>query len=296
MTDRIIRTKRKKQWAIIDKKIIDDKNLSWRALGMLTFILSLPDDWILNLAHLQNCGERRSGMKRDATRSIMRELIASGYIIRVRSRNEYGQFIGRYYFVFEEPIRDPVELERVEEKLSAEMKSSPWPENPSTGFPAAAEPASGAPEPADPTLHNTNTAHNTNTKEIGSPNFWDAETPCSSVTEIIFPQLPPKEMQTAKNMITGLDLAQDIVDEWAGIIATGKIRINRLGCLRGIITKAQENKFRLELGIQIQAKRIQAKEHEMRAIYSEELQPNLPPADPNNSFVRRLKSIQDRSN
>ena len=41
----IIRQKRKKRFSIVDNKVIEDKRLSFKARGLLIYMLSKPDDW-----------------------------------------------------------------------------------------------------------------------------------------------------------------------------------------------------------------------------------------------------------
>ena len=81
----------------IDKRPLRDKNLSWKAKGLLSYLLSLPDDWKVYVNELKN----HSKDGRDSTRSAIEELLKAGYMIRNRVHNSDGTFAGYDYTVFE---------------------------------------------------------------------------------------------------------------------------------------------------------------------------------------------------
>lgn len=63
------------QYVVIDKRGLRDTGLSWKAKGVLCYILTLPDDWEVNLSELH----RHSRDGRESTASGFHELIAAGY-------------------------------------------------------------------------------------------------------------------------------------------------------------------------------------------------------------------------
>lgn len=91
-------SKKKTNFTVIDNTGIQDKELSWKAKGLLCYLISLPDDWEINISDLKS----RSKDGRDSTSAGIQELIENGYIIRQSFRNEGGQFIYTYT-VFEVP-------------------------------------------------------------------------------------------------------------------------------------------------------------------------------------------------
>ena len=115
------------------------------------------------------------------------------------------------------------------------------------------------------------------------------------VSDLVFPSdlLPAEQSQSEQNICTLTDPkeAQQILDEWSGIISAGKIRSSKLGCLRGLIKKAQAGDFTLELGQKISAARktkwqLAAREEKAKA------QPPLPaPTDDNNPLVQRITAL-----
>lgn len=79
----IIRTEhnRENPYVQIHKKMLEDPELSWAAKGLLTYLLSRPDNWKISVEHLAKiyCGDAR-GNGEKAIRSIVKELIKLGYI------------------------------------------------------------------------------------------------------------------------------------------------------------------------------------------------------------------------
>lgn len=104
MTDsngaRILRRRRDRRFSIIACDPIEDRRLSWEALGVLAFLLSKPDDWETHPAHLTRY--RPGG--RDRMRRVLSELRKAGYLVLIRDRDpETGRVRGSYYEVIETP-------------------------------------------------------------------------------------------------------------------------------------------------------------------------------------------------
>jgi hypothetical protein len=77
MTDTvIIKRKVKRDFTTLPNDLIRDSRLSWGALGLLVYILSLPDDFKLRLVHLS----KQKACGRDATRARAKELEEAGYL------------------------------------------------------------------------------------------------------------------------------------------------------------------------------------------------------------------------
>lgn len=102
-TNTIIRvSKRDCPYVIVDKTALNDNRLSWKAKGLLCYLLSLPDDWKINLRELTT----HSSDGRDSTQSALNELIKFGYCVKERVRDEKGRFAGYMYTVYERPIEN----------------------------------------------------------------------------------------------------------------------------------------------------------------------------------------------
>ena len=81
-----------------------DKSLSMKAKGLLTIMLSLPEEWdytIKGLAALSADG-------RDSIANTIRELENHGYVKRHQSRGEKGTFAQNEYWIYEMPQEDSV--------------------------------------------------------------------------------------------------------------------------------------------------------------------------------------------
>lgn len=84
----IYRVVKKQNFVVLDKAFLNDGQLSWKAKGLLAYMLSLPDDWHFRLADLAT----RSKCGREATASILAELIEAGYLQKVQKRAKDGKF------------------------------------------------------------------------------------------------------------------------------------------------------------------------------------------------------------
>ncbi len=91
--------KKTENFTILDNTLFKDETISWKAKGLLAYLLHLPNDWQIYLEDLKN----RSTDGIDSTRSAMNELIEKGYIVRQELR-ELGKFKGYEYTVLEKPI------------------------------------------------------------------------------------------------------------------------------------------------------------------------------------------------
>ena len=98
-----IRITKQKNFSIISNKHLNDFNLSFKAKGILTYLLSKPDDWTLYVTQLIKSS--REG--REAVYSGINELVQAGYIIKQQKRNHAGQMAGIEYLVIENPGDKP---------------------------------------------------------------------------------------------------------------------------------------------------------------------------------------------
>ena len=83
----IIRIEKKERpFVQVDKECINQKNLSFKAKGLHTFLMSKPDDWTFYMTQLETV----STDGKDSLRSAMKELEDAGYVRRTRHRNKNG--------------------------------------------------------------------------------------------------------------------------------------------------------------------------------------------------------------
>ncbi|MGY3188975.1 DnaD domain protein [Lysinibacillus sp. TE18511] len=120
----IFRVQKKDNYVVLDKGFLNDNRLSWRAKGLLAYMLSLPNDWLFSISDLAI----RSKCGRDTTANIIKELTNAGYIHKEQGRTNIGKFGKMDLLVFEAPQAAPFTENQVTENPLTE---SPLTENPS---------------------------------------------------------------------------------------------------------------------------------------------------------------------
>ena len=96
-----------------------DKRLSWKAKGLLSTMLSLPEDWNYTIEGLASLSD--DGVK--ATNSGLAELERCGYLIRKQLRNDRGHFVMMEYTIYEQPMEQETQSEPEEEIAEPIMDS-----------------------------------------------------------------------------------------------------------------------------------------------------------------------------
>lgn len=93
-----IQKNKENPYVMINKQMAQDSNLSWKARGLMMYLLSLPDDW--NIYESELVKHATDG--RDSTKAGIKELIDKGYIVRSeRRRDEKGRLKEYNYDVHE---------------------------------------------------------------------------------------------------------------------------------------------------------------------------------------------------
>ncbi len=81
----IKRARKRQNFTIVSNDVYADETLSFQAMGLLSYLLSKPDDWEVSVAHLQNVTKNTAKRTaRDGIYSILNELIATGFCTRSR--------------------------------------------------------------------------------------------------------------------------------------------------------------------------------------------------------------------
>ncbi len=91
--------KRESPYVQIDKRPLEDPRISWRAKGILAYLLSKPDGWSVRMENVLKHGTEG----RDAVASAMKELQSAGYAWIATSRNPDGSLAGKTWIISEEP-------------------------------------------------------------------------------------------------------------------------------------------------------------------------------------------------
>ena len=103
----IIRVQHTKDYTVMANFHLRDRNLSLKAKGVMSFMLSLPDTWDFSMEGLAICS--KDGV--DSVRSALKELEDSGYLVRSRARDEKGKVGKAIYDLYEKPALEKPILE-----------------------------------------------------------------------------------------------------------------------------------------------------------------------------------------
>lgn len=101
----VMRVHKNKNYTVMSNNHFKEKKMSLKAKGLLSLMLSLPDDWdysVKGLATLSKDGK-------DSVMSALKELEEFGYLKRTKIINKFGHFKGYDYDIFECPIQPKTE-------------------------------------------------------------------------------------------------------------------------------------------------------------------------------------------
>ena len=108
--------KKKTDFTVISNVFLRDERLSLKSKGLLAYVLSLPNDWVLYVSELAN--HHKDGTS--AIYSAFKELTDLGYVRRKRERID-GKLGGIDYIISETPILENLNVENLnQENLNQE--------------------------------------------------------------------------------------------------------------------------------------------------------------------------------
>ena len=128
----VFRVEKSRGYTVMSNHHLRNKELSLKAKGLLSQMLSLPEDWDYTLAGLSHINRESI----DAIRTAVWELEKAGYITRRQGRDEKGKMAAIEYTIYEQP--QPPSLENpILENLTTDK---PVLENPTTENPTSDNP------------------------------------------------------------------------------------------------------------------------------------------------------------
>ena len=131
----VFRIERTKDYTVMSNHHLRNHELSLKAKGLLSMMLSLPDDWNYTTRGLAKiCKE---GV--DAIGSALRELETAGYIVRNQLRDQQGRISDTEYVIYEKP--QPRQPETPRPDTAVPDTASPDTENPDMVKPDTEKPA-----------------------------------------------------------------------------------------------------------------------------------------------------------
>ena len=201
----VVKVNKSDGFTVMSNHHLRNSALSFKARGLLSFMLSCPPSWDFSVEGLQRCA--KDG--RDSINSGLNELEKAGYLIRQKVRDKNGSFAGIEYVLYELPqtvatsgkekeaVHEPLEKmdtgsgKSETQKMDADSENVinttfspstenpsmvkneqilPFTENPFTGNPSAGKPFTDKPLTENPQQINTNIINTKllNTKEINT--------------------------------------------------------------------------------------------------------------------------------
>ena len=212
----VFRVQKTKDFTVMSNHHLKNKDLSLRSKGLLSFMLSLPEDWDYSLKGLATLN--KEGI--DAIRSAINELEAFGYIERSRVRNEKGQLGENEYIIHELPI-------------SPEPKQTePTLENPTLDNPTLEKPTQEKPTLENPTQLNKDIL----SKEQSITDLSSTDSiPFHSLNPLPFAHgeaaTPPERKRTEAKSNSAVEIYREIIKdniEYDHLIQNCKIDKDRL--------------------------------------------------------------------
>lgn len=94
----VFRVVKTKNYTMMSNQHLKDKRLTLKAKGLMSVMLSLPENWDYTLRGLSAIS--KEGV--DAISEAVKELERSGYVIRNRKRDERGRLSGTEYLIYED--------------------------------------------------------------------------------------------------------------------------------------------------------------------------------------------------
>ncbi|HDI3132805.1 TPA: hypothetical protein PMB21_001479 [Vibrio cholerae] len=182
----IIRAKRERNFSVISNDVWADGCLSWQAMGMLSYILSKPDNWSISPSQLEGVTQgtaKKTG--REGVYNILKELKNAGFISTKKGADGSVE-----YTVFDHPV-----------------SAKPNQAKPKKVEPNTANPNEAKPNKAEPTLINTDLI--TNTDLVVSTDLVPSELETENCHEPALFEIPLKgKTQTRK-------ITKSEIDNWS---------------------------------------------------------------------------------
>ena len=149
----VFRIDKTKDYTVMANFHLRDKSLSLKAKGLLSLMLSLPEDWdytTKGLAYICKDGV-------DSICAAVKELENAGYVQRKRNRNSQGRLTNVEYTILEKPISTP-EVPQAAKRDKSPKRENPVLDNPVLENPKQDIPEQDLPKQEKPAQLNTNTS------------------------------------------------------------------------------------------------------------------------------------------
>ena len=164
----VFRIEKTRDYTVMSNHHLKDRTLTLKSKGLLSMMLSLPDEWNYTTRGL--AAICREGV--DSIGAALKELENHGYIRRTQLRDEKGKITDTEYVIYEMPQCEPPSSPGT--PLPGTAK--PYTENPDMGIPDTAEPCT-----ENPAQLNTNqTKTDLSNTELSNPIQSNSPTPAGA--------------------------------------------------------------------------------------------------------------------
>ena len=217
----VVKSKVSCNFTIIPNDVISDQNLSWKSLGLLVKLLSLPPGYpYLTIESLA----KKNGTSAAATKSGLQELEAAGYLSIERTHDSRGRFAKTVWHISDEP--------------SEMADSAPYCENPNVD-----KPKPDQPHPDNQAQINTKqTIKPKNKKTTTSPN----PAPAAGDPPLRLAALVSAETRSqifkALEQVAPID-QQRMLNELSAAIKAGSIKTTAIRWFHGVIKRYRDGSY-----------------------------------------------------
>lgn len=148
----VFRVHKTRDYTVMSNSHFREKEMTLKAKGLHSLMLSLPEDWDFSIAGLTTLS--KDG--KDSVMGALNELEAFGYLKRTRLTDEKGKFAGYDYDIFEQPRRE-----------------KPYAENPNTDKPNTEKPSQYNTNKSNTQKQNTDLIEKEERKSKAAANSFD---------------------------------------------------------------------------------------------------------------------------
>ena len=175
----VFRIDKTRDYTVMANHHLRNKSLSLKAKGLLSLMLSLPEDWDYTTKGLSMIC--KDGV--DSICSTVKELENAGYVKRRRIRDAHGRLTEVEYTILEKP--EPPDNSEEPPKRENPVLDNPVLEKPVLDFPEQEKPKQGEPEQEKPAQLNTKKSNTQKsiTDLSNTHSFFPSESACAPAAE-----------------------------------------------------------------------------------------------------------------
>lgn len=146
----VFRVEKSSDYTVMSNHHLRNHALSLKAKGLLSQMLSLPEEWDYTLAGLAEINKE----SKDAIRSAVEELEQAGYIQRRQTQDKTGKFSGNEYVIREMPVPPDAEQDCPPDVDNDGEQPEPDTASPLLDFPTTEKPSTEKPSTEKPLTEN----------------------------------------------------------------------------------------------------------------------------------------------